>query len=117
MIPKSMPSGFDPMGGNRFSEKIMLQDGRWTMIRFNLIGSWSRIPGLGLSGMTKGALHDRPRLGRGPRSDRRRTLLRHGAGAAWPRQTQRMARRYNRLRQKVPRILDQQTRGDGARGR
>jgi len=24
MIPKSLPSGFDPMGGNRFSEKIML---------------------------------------------------------------------------------------------
>ena len=25
MIRKSMPSGFDPMGGSRFSEKIMLQ--------------------------------------------------------------------------------------------
>jgi hypothetical protein len=25
MSPKSVPSGFDPMGGNRFSEKIMLQ--------------------------------------------------------------------------------------------
>jgi hypothetical protein len=25
MIRKSMPSGFDPMGGNRFSEKIMLE--------------------------------------------------------------------------------------------
>jgi len=25
MIPKSMPSGFDPMGGNRFSDKIMLK--------------------------------------------------------------------------------------------
>jgi hypothetical protein len=24
MIPKSMPSGYDPMGGYRFSEKIML---------------------------------------------------------------------------------------------
>jgi len=24
MIPKSMPSGFDPMGGNRFSEKHAL---------------------------------------------------------------------------------------------
>jgi hypothetical protein len=23
MIPKSMPSGYDPMGGSRFSEKIM----------------------------------------------------------------------------------------------
>jgi hypothetical protein len=25
MIPKSMPSGFDPMGGNRFSAEIMLK--------------------------------------------------------------------------------------------
>jgi len=25
MIAKSMPSGFDPIGGNRSSEKIMLQ--------------------------------------------------------------------------------------------
>jgi hypothetical protein len=25
MIQKSMPSGYDPMGGNRFSEKIMLK--------------------------------------------------------------------------------------------
>jgi hypothetical protein len=25
MIRKSMPSGFDPMGGNRLSEKIMFQ--------------------------------------------------------------------------------------------
>jgi hypothetical protein len=25
MIPKSMPSGFDPMGGYRFSVKIMLK--------------------------------------------------------------------------------------------
>ena len=25
MIPKSMPSGFDPMGGNRFSDKAMLK--------------------------------------------------------------------------------------------
>jgi hypothetical protein len=24
MIPKSMPSGFDPMGGNRFSAEILL---------------------------------------------------------------------------------------------
>jgi hypothetical protein len=23
MIPKSMPSGYDPMGGDRFSDKIM----------------------------------------------------------------------------------------------
>jgi len=25
MIPKSMPSGHDPMGGNRFSDQIMLK--------------------------------------------------------------------------------------------
>jgi len=25
MIRKSLPSGFDPMGGNRFSDKIMLK--------------------------------------------------------------------------------------------
>ena len=25
MIRKSMPSGSDPMGGNRFSEKVMLK--------------------------------------------------------------------------------------------
>ena len=25
MIPKSMPPGFDPMGGNRFSAEIMLK--------------------------------------------------------------------------------------------
>jgi hypothetical protein len=37
MIPKSMPSGPDPMGGSRFSEKIMLQRNIWTTIRFNLI--------------------------------------------------------------------------------
>jgi len=24
MIPKGVPSGFDPMGGNRLSEKIIL---------------------------------------------------------------------------------------------
>jgi hypothetical protein len=41
MIPKSMPSGFDPMGENRFSEKIMLRRNIWTMIRSNLIGSQS----------------------------------------------------------------------------
>jgi hypothetical protein len=28
MIRKSMPSGHDPMGGNRFSEKIMLKNKR-----------------------------------------------------------------------------------------
>jgi hypothetical protein len=26
MIPKSMASGFDPMGGNRLSDKIMLNE-------------------------------------------------------------------------------------------
>jgi hypothetical protein len=32
MIRKSMPSGYDPMGGNRFSEKIMLKKSQ-SMIR------------------------------------------------------------------------------------
>jgi hypothetical protein len=35
MIPKSMPSGNDPMGGNRFSEKIMLKQKNTIMIRYN----------------------------------------------------------------------------------
>ncbi len=39
MIRKSMPSGHDPTGGNRFSEKIMLQQKDEIMIRFNLSGS------------------------------------------------------------------------------
>jgi hypothetical protein len=39
MIRKSMPSGHDPMGGNRFSDKIMLKQKDEIMIRFNLIGS------------------------------------------------------------------------------
>jgi hypothetical protein len=30
-----------PKGGRRFSEKIMFKQNKWTMIRFNLIGSWS----------------------------------------------------------------------------
>ena len=34
-----MPSGHDPMGGNRFSEKIMLKQIEEIMIRFDLIGS------------------------------------------------------------------------------
>src|SRR6266700_2119498 len=34
MIRKSMPSGHDPMGGNRFSEKIMLKQRNEMMIRF-----------------------------------------------------------------------------------
>jgi hypothetical protein len=34
-----MPSGHDPMGGNRFSEKIMLKQKNEIMIRFNLIVS------------------------------------------------------------------------------
>jgi hypothetical protein len=33
MIPKSMPSGFDPTGGNRFSDKIMLKSEIQTKIR------------------------------------------------------------------------------------
>ena len=28
MIRKSMPSGYDPTGGNRFSEKIMRKEAR-----------------------------------------------------------------------------------------
>ena len=28
MIPKSMPSSFDPMGGTRFSEKIMRKENK-----------------------------------------------------------------------------------------
>jgi hypothetical protein len=39
MIRKSTPSGYDPMGGNWFSEKIMLKPRDEIMIRFNLIGS------------------------------------------------------------------------------
>jgi hypothetical protein len=34
-----MPSGHDPMGGNRFSEKIMLKQRDQIMIRFNVVGS------------------------------------------------------------------------------
>jgi len=34
-----MPSGHDPMGGSRFSEKIMLKQRDEVMIRFYLIGS------------------------------------------------------------------------------
>jgi hypothetical protein len=34
-----MPSGHDPMGGYRFSEKVMLKQKDEIMIRFNLIGS------------------------------------------------------------------------------
>ena len=37
MIRKSMPSGHEPMGGNRFSEKIMLKQRNEMMIRFNRI--------------------------------------------------------------------------------
>jgi len=33
MIRKSRPSGHDPMGGNRFSEKIMLKRRDKIMIR------------------------------------------------------------------------------------
>jgi hypothetical protein len=34
-----MPSGYDPMGGNRFSEKIVLKQRDEIVIRFNRIGS------------------------------------------------------------------------------
>jgi len=37
--PESMPSGYDPTGGNRFFEKIMLKQRDEIMIRFNLIES------------------------------------------------------------------------------
>jgi hypothetical protein len=37
MIPKSMPSGFDPMGGNRFSVKIMLKTNIETTMQFDRI--------------------------------------------------------------------------------
>ena len=39
MIRKSMPPGYAPMGGNRFSEKIMLKQRDEIMIRFNLVKS------------------------------------------------------------------------------
>jgi hypothetical protein len=39
MIRKSMPSGRDPTGGNRFSEKIMLKQRNEIMIRFTPTGS------------------------------------------------------------------------------
>jgi len=35
MIPKSMPSDFDPTGGNWFSDKIMLKTKNIDVIRFN----------------------------------------------------------------------------------
>src|SRR6266699_5511450 len=34
MIRKSMPSGYDPMGGNRFSEKIMLKQSQSRSVAF-----------------------------------------------------------------------------------
>jgi hypothetical protein len=34
-----MPSGYDPTGGNQFSEKIMLKQGDEIMMRFHLIAS------------------------------------------------------------------------------
>jgi hypothetical protein len=37
MIRKSMPSGYDPMGGNRFSEKIMLKQKNRNVIRSHRI--------------------------------------------------------------------------------
>jgi hypothetical protein len=35
MIRKSLPSGHDPMGGNRFSEKTMLKQRDEIMMRLN----------------------------------------------------------------------------------
>jgi len=43
MIPKSMPSGFDPMGGNRFSENIVFRRNIETMIRPDLGLVWRRL--------------------------------------------------------------------------
>jgi hypothetical protein len=40
--PEKHALGLDPMGGNRFSEKIMHQRKIWALIRLNLIGSRSR---------------------------------------------------------------------------
>jgi hypothetical protein len=40
MIPKSMPSGFDPMGGDRFSVKIMLK-GTIQRVYGDRVGSFS----------------------------------------------------------------------------
>jgi hypothetical protein len=37
MIRKSIPSGYDPIGGSRFSEKIMLKQGDEIMIRFKVM--------------------------------------------------------------------------------
>jgi hypothetical protein len=41
MIRKSLPSGFDPMGGYRFSEKIMLHQRSGARQWFNLKSSRS----------------------------------------------------------------------------
>jgi hypothetical protein len=43
MIPKSMPSGFDPMGGDRFSGKIMRGTKKLAVIRPDPIGGLSGI--------------------------------------------------------------------------
>jgi hypothetical protein len=42
--PEKHALGLDPMGGNRFSDKIMLKSEIQTKIRFNASGSWSSVP-------------------------------------------------------------------------
>jgi hypothetical protein len=39
MLRKKLPSDPDAIGGNQYSEKIMLKQRGWIMIRFHLIGS------------------------------------------------------------------------------
>ena len=47
MIRKSMPSGFDPMGGCRFSEKIMLH--QKSMIRKSIPSGFDPMGGFRFS--------------------------------------------------------------------
>jgi hypothetical protein len=58
MIPKSLPSGFDPMGGNRFSEKIMLQLNIWTSLAWSGAGFEISRAGDGLQSPICGSLSD-----------------------------------------------------------
>jgi len=44
MIRKSMPSGYDPTGGRRFSEKIMLKQGAGARWRSRSSAAFSRGP-------------------------------------------------------------------------
>jgi hypothetical protein len=39
MIRKSMPSGYDPMGGNRFSKEIRLKQSDEIVLRFHPVAS------------------------------------------------------------------------------